>query len=546
MWEYIYVRMADEITRSLTPNRRTVLRSIGAAGFATTLQTGTVIGASGDESSSTYGFETGLDEWTVVEDSFSRTNRVAYEGSYAAGLDSSGSIDTVAYVDLSETIRPEGLNFAWRETSGSFGGGILLRNENDDMECFAGSNNPQWIVIGDNSPDGPGSTYVPGDVSKYDRWIQTELEFDWSDNSFTVTFTDAETGSTATDTFSLNKGVNIDQIELHGYAGAEYEAGSEPETGSCDMYWDEIEIVTGEAGGRVDEYTKLKKSLIIHHKMNRYRDDGKIPDATGNGVVGHPEDEYIDDGFLEFVDDESRGTALEFNGDGTDSLGGSYNIHHEDLPDSLEEGDPITLSVWAKPRNLDEWNSITNNSLGVGIDIRRGEIRARRWEGEHVFMAAADVDSYLTTGEWHHLLATVAPGDEVRLFIDGELAATDSADPDHGFRTAYKTQGVGWLGSDADGIYDARFDGLLDDLRFYVGESASGTVAEQLFEDTKGGTSRSDGDDSGSSTGRYTDSEGYVDSEGLLDAGADYRNGEISEDRLGEVASAFRSGEPLA
>jgi hypothetical protein len=45
---------------------------------------------------------------------------------------------------------------------------------------------------------------------------------------------------------------------------------------------------------------------------------------------------------------------------------------------------------------------------------------------------------------------------------------------------------------------------------------------------------------------KYTDEEGYVDSEGLLDAGADYRNGEISEDRLSEVASAFRSGEPLS
>jgi hypothetical protein len=44
----------------------------------------------------------------------------------------------------------------------------------------------------------------------------------------------------------------------------------------------------------------------------------------------------------------------------------------------------------------------------------------------------------------------------------------------------------------------------------------------------------------------YTDEDGYVDSEGLLDAGADYRNSKIDEDRLSEVASAFRSGEPLS
>lgn len=54
-----------------------------------------------------------------------------------------------------------------------------------------------------------------------------------------------------------------------------------------------------------------------------------------------------------------------------------------------------------------------------------------------------------------------------------------------------------------------------------------------------------DTDDRSDSGSPYTDDEGYVDSEGLLDAGADYRNGEINEDRLSEVASAFRSGEPL-
>jgi hypothetical protein len=47
-------------------------------------------------------------------------------------------------------------------------------------------------------------------------------------------------------------------------------------------------------------------------------------------------------------------------------------------------------------------------------------------------------------------------------------------------------------------------------------------------------------------TDEYTNSDGYVNSEGLLDAGADHRNGEIDEDTLSEVVSAFRSGEPLS
>lgn len=56
-------------------------------------------------------------------------------------------------------------------------------------------------------------------------------------------------------------------------------------------------------------------------------------------------------------------------------------------------------------------------------------------------------------------------------------------------------------------------------------------------------TIESTGDTEGS---RYTDEDGYVTSEGLLDAGSDYRNGEIGEDKLNKIASAFRSGEPLS
>lgn len=62
------------------------------------------------------------------------------------------------------------------------------------------------------------------------------------------------------------------------------------------------------------------------------------------------------------------------------------------------------------------------------------------------------------------------------------------------------------------------------------------------------GGDESDDEDgsSGSPGGAYTDADGYVDSKSLLDAGADYRNGKIDEERLSEVASAFRSGEPLS
>jgi hypothetical protein len=227
---------------SLTPPRRVFLKTVGLLGLTTTAQTDTAAGQSDDYSSTTYRFEDELEDWKVVEDSFSRTNEIAFEGSYAVGLNStSGLIDTIAYLSLSENPQVQQVSFVWKEFFSSRGGGVLIRNSSGNMECFVGSDNPQWVVIGDNSPDGPGRSYV-GEGNGYNRWIQTEIKFDWNNSEFSVSFEDIESGNTGSETFQLNEGQDIGQIELHGYQDRRYEPGSEPETESCQMYWDSIEI----------------------------------------------------------------------------------------------------------------------------------------------------------------------------------------------------------------------------------------------------------------------------------------------------------------
>lgn len=238
--------MTNSVDEALTAARRTVLRTVGLAGLATTLQIGTVVGQSDDKISTTYGFETNLEDWTVVEGSFDRTDEFAFEGSYAAGVNSEKRVTTVASLELPDSIRLRRLSFVWRESQSSFGGGVLVRNASGNMECFAGSDNPEWVVIGNNDTDGPGSSYIGQsdgtNQGVYDRWIRTEIEFDWNANTFRASFTDTETGDTSTEAFPLNEGDNVDQIELHGYTDASYEPGSEPATGSCHMHWDEIEV----------------------------------------------------------------------------------------------------------------------------------------------------------------------------------------------------------------------------------------------------------------------------------------------------------------
>lgn len=94
---------------------------------------------------------------------------------------------------------------------------------------------------------------------------------------------------------------------------------------------------------------------------------------------------------------------------------------------------------------------------------------------------------------------------------------------------------------DADSSTDVSFEvdtsTLLDE---------TGTYTHGVFSDDDSATASIIVGDGSGEFSKYTDDEGYVDSEGLLDAGADFRAGEIDESTLSEVTSAFRSGEPLS
>lgn len=224
-------------------------------------------GASGQEVSvtvtttqtATYGFESELEEWEPVLDDFERTTEYAFEGSYAAGIqhgDAGGGeqIAKIATLDVADAFGTANgdaelaeLTVRWKELESSFGGGILVRNGGDDLEFFAGTDNPQWVVIGDHSADGPGDIVVDERESgsgedNYERWIETVLDFDWDEGEVEVTFTDTTNDESTTGTYPLNEGEPISQVELHGYTSLRYERETEPTTGSCTMYWDEITI----------------------------------------------------------------------------------------------------------------------------------------------------------------------------------------------------------------------------------------------------------------------------------------------------------------
>jgi hypothetical protein len=191
------------------------------------------------------------------------------------------------------------------------------------------------------------------------------------------------------------------------------------------------------------------------------------------------------------------------------------------------------------------------------------------------------IDTSTRTEEWTYETDAIIDSSPTvadrTVFVGNDDGAIFALDVDSGvYKWGYKTgdeirssptvvAGTLYIGSDDGNVYalDAPVSGSSEGSRIRletighhnVPIGDDGEEEDSRPDDGKEDTEPDDGEeDSGGEDGsgdsgdlsRYTDSDGYVDTEGLLDAGDDYRNGEIGEDRLSEVASAFRSGEPLS
>lgn len=212
--------------------------------------------------------------------------------------------------------------------------------------------------------------------------------------------------------------------------------------------------------------------LIFQHTVNE-----SYSDQTGNGVTGDPADENIG-----FTTDGDRDTVAALSGRG--SSGGYYDIPYELLTDLIARGDPVAVAFWMKPERLDRWYSVING-FGAGVVLRDSELRLQRYNretGGTDFRAAVAATDYLTANEWTHIVGTVEPGTEARLFVDGELAAVETVDEDQGYteKSGLEQARVGWVPSSNDGAYDAHFTGAIDDVRLYK-NGVDATTAQQLY-----------------------------------------------------------------
>lgn len=228
---------------------------------------------------------------------------------------------------------------------------------------------------------------------------------------------------------------------------------------------------SGQSGNNTTQ-TAPGPELVYHHTL-----DGDFSD-TVNGIAGNPAATGV-----EFVQDRGD-TVLELAGSGAGDNGGYYDVPYSGITQHISDGDPLTTALWVKPTDNQNWEIIFNGA-GCTIDTRNGNLRLRWYNpstAENEFLIEKDVSTHLPNGEWTHVVGTVQPDDEARLYINGERIGSTPIGDSQGFQQKENTDTirVGFHPVADDGGYDSHFGGRIDEVQFYKGQIGDSEV-EQLY-----------------------------------------------------------------
>jgi len=167
--------------------------------------------------------------------------------------------------------------------------------------------------------------------------------------------------------------------------------------------------------------------------------------------------------------------VLELAGDGAGDDGGYYDVPYSALSRHLSTGDPFTTALRIKPRKLDGWD-IFLSGVGAALDVRRGDLRLRWYDpevSEQRFSVGVDATEHLSAGTWSHLVGTVDPGNESRLYVDGTQVGATSVSEAAGFNEkgldSVDAARVGFVPSGDDGAFDSHFGGRVVRVELYGG-----------------------------------------------------------------------------
>jgi hypothetical protein len=200
--------------------------------------------------------------------------------------------------------------------------------------------------------------------------------------------------------------------------------------------------------------------LILHWRFDEGSGD-VVNDSSGNGHVGTIE------GATWTVDD--KGPCLEFGGDGD-------RVVDENGPSYLNGLDAVTIAVWIKSNQVPTDAGFIQGEEpdgGDNIMTMRYDVAGATSGGSSLLKMAVvapgdeqqlESSSNLQTTEWQHVAMTWARGEQLQLYVNGELDTPAANGAPRDVSTADVTIFiVGQGAKDAGGGWN----GLIDDVRIY-------------------------------------------------------------------------------
>jgi hypothetical protein len=194
-----------------------------------------------------YDFESGTQGWNTPADSFTTKSR-GFKNGQSIGITEPDAPANGAFIEpdaLQGGNQIDRFQFYYRETRKSYGGGVQLLDNSDQVVTGVGTDNPQWVVV---EPDGGGTSPTRFDTNtgEYKAWTKVTMDFDWSAETVDVTFKRMNEDASTSYTADLQNATNVARIQLDNANNSPFFNG---DSNNWYMWYDDISIQpTADAG----------------------------------------------------------------------------------------------------------------------------------------------------------------------------------------------------------------------------------------------------------------------------------------------------------
>lgn len=231
-----------------------------------------------------YDFENGTQGWNTPADGFTTKSR-GFGSDQSIGITEDNAPANGAAIEpdaLQGGNQIDRFQFYYRETNNSYGGGVQLLDDSDNVVTGVGTDNPQWVVV---EPDGSGGTSpnrFDTNTGEYDTWTKVTMDFDWSAETVDVTFKRMDEDASTSYTAELQNATNVARIQLDNANDSPFFNG---DSNNWYMWYDDISIQpSADAATAADDFQiDTPNGFVLAEEEDLpIQKDPEVKDYTGN------------------------------------------------------------------------------------------------------------------------------------------------------------------------------------------------------------------------------------------------------------------------